>query len=156
MAVAHTPTGVHEFSARTDDERRVASDLDRILARIPEGQVDIQIGIHLRGEPGEMIPISPEHFRLLARIVGELARGRGVSLIPMEAELTTNEAARQLKVSRPFLIGLLEKGEIPYRMVGSHRRIRFSDLCAYKQRNDRNRLDALEELSALDQEYGLG
>ena len=88
--------------------------------------------------------------------MGELARGKSVSLIPMEAELTTNEAARQLKVSRPFLIGLLEKGEIPYRMVGTHRRIRFRDLCAYKEQNDRKRVDALEELSALDQEYGLG
>jgi excisionase family DNA binding protein len=155
MTVAHTPTGMHELSARTDDERRVASDLDRILAQIPDGQADIRISIHPRGGPGEMIPISPEQFRLLARIVGELARGHGVSLIPMEAELTTNEAARQLKVSRPFLVGLLEKGEIPYRMVGTHRRIRFRDLCAYKQRNDRKRLDALEELSALDQEYGL-
>jgi excisionase family DNA binding protein len=146
---------MHELSARTDDERRVASDLDRILARIPGGEADIQISIQSRGEPGERIPISPEQFRLLAHIVGELARGHGVSLIPMDAELTTNEAARQLKVSRPFLIGLLEKGEIPYRMVGSHRRIRFRDLCAYKQKNDRKRLEALEELAALDQEYGL-
>ena len=155
MTVAHTPTGMHELSARTDDERRVASDLDRILARIPGGEADIQISIQSRGEPGERIPISPEQFRLLAHIVGELARGHGVSLVPMDAELTTNEAARQLKVSRPFLVGLLQKGEIPYRMVGTHRRIRFCDLWAYKQRNDRKRLETLEELSALDQEYGL-
>ena len=156
MPVAHTPTGMHELSARTDDERKVASDLDRVLARIPAGQADIQISIHRRGGPGEEILISPEQFRLLAHIVGELAQGHSVSLIPMDAELTTNEAARQLKVSRPFLIGLLEKGEIPYRMVGTHRRIRFRDLWAYKQRNDRQRLEALEKLSALDQEYGLG
>jgi excisionase family DNA binding protein len=155
MTVAHTPTGMHEFSARTDDERRVASDLDRILARISDGQADIRISIHPTGEPGEAIPISSEQFRLLAHIVGELARGHGVSLIPMDAELTTTEAARQLKVSRPFLVGLLQKGEIPYRTVGTHRRIRFRDLWAYKQRNDRKRLEALEELSALDQEYGL-
>jgi excisionase family DNA binding protein len=155
MAVAHTPSGRHELSARTNDERRVASDLDRVLARMPDGQADIQISIQSREEPGEKIVISPEQFRLLAHIVGELARGHGVSLIPMDAELTTNEAARQLKVSRPFLIGVLEKGELPYRMVGSHRRIRFRDLCAYKQKNDRKRLEALEELAALDQEYGL-
>jgi excisionase family DNA binding protein len=155
MTVAYTSTGMHELSARTDDERRVASDLDRILAQIPDGNADIQIGVYHRGEPGAMYAISPEQFRLLAHIVGELARGHGVSLIPMDAELTTNEAARQLKVSRPFLIGLLEKGEIPYRMVGSHRRIRFRDVCAYKQKNDRKRLEALEELAALDQEYGL-
>ena len=155
MTVAHTPTGMHELSARTDDERRIASDLDRILARISDGPADIRISIHPPGEPGEAIPISSEQFRLLAHIVGELARGHGVSLIPMDAELTTNEAARQLKVSRPFLVGLLQKGEIPYRTVGTHRRIRFRDLWAYKQRNDRKRLEALEELAALDQEYGL-
>lgn len=155
MTIAHTPNGIHEFSARTDDESKVASELDRILAGIPDGQADIQISIRHPGGAGEGIPISPEQFRLLAYIVGELARGHGVSLIPMDAELTTSEAARQLKVSRPFLIGLLEKGEIPYRMVGTHRRIRFRDLYAYKQENDRKRLGALEELSALDQEYGL-
>ena len=155
MTVARTSTGMHELSARNDDERRVASDLDRVLARISAGQSDIQISIHRREGPGETIPISLEQFRLLAHIVSELARGHDVSIIPMESELTTNEAARQLKVSRPFLIGLLEKGEIPYRMVGSHRRIRFRDLYAYKQRNNRERLEALEELSALDQEYGL-
>ena len=156
MTAARTPTGMHELSARTDDERRVASALDRILAQIPDGEADVQISIQSGGQSGEMIPISPEHFRLLAHIVGELARGHGISLVPMDAELTTNEAARQLKVSRPFLVGLLEKGEIPYRRVGTHRRIRFRDLCAYKQENDRKRLEALEELSALDQEYGLG
>ncbi len=156
MTAAHTPTGTHELSARTDDERKVASELDRLLARIPESGADIQISIHRRGKPGETIPISPEQFRLLSYVVGELARGHGVSLIPMDAELTTNEAARRLQVSRPFLIGLLEKGEIPYRMVGTHRRIRLRDLDAYKRENDRKRLEALEELSALDQEYGLG
>jgi excisionase family DNA binding protein len=155
MTVAHTPTGMHEFFARTDEERRVATDLDRILARISDSQADIRISIHPPGEPGEAIPISSEQFRLLAHIVGELARGHGVSLIPMDAELTTTEAARQLKVSRPFLVGLLQEDEIPYRMVGTHRRIRFRDLWAYKERNDRKRLEALEELSALDQEYGL-
>jgi excisionase family DNA binding protein len=74
--------------------------------------------------------------------------------VPVE-RVVPNEAARQLKVSRPFLVGLLQKGEIPYRTVGTHRRIRFRDLWAYKQTNDRKRLEALEELSALDQEYGL-
>jgi excisionase family DNA binding protein len=154
MTAARTVSGLYELFARTDDERRVVADLDRILGQIPDEATNIQISIKKAGSE-EMIPISPEHFRVLAYILGELAQGHGVSLIPMEAELTTNEAARQLKVSRPFLIGLLEKGEIPYRMVGSHRRIRFRDLWAYKQRNDRNRLETLEELSALDQEYGL-
>jgi len=74
----------------------------------------------------------------------------------MNAELTTNEAARVLKVSAPFLIGLLEKGEIPFRKDGTRRWIRYADVMAYKQKTDQNRIKVLEELSALDQELGLG
>jgi len=70
--------------------------------------------------------------------------------------LTTNEAARVLKVSHPFLNGLLEKGDVPFRKDGTRRRIRYGDLMAYKQKTDQNRIKVLEELSALDQELGLG
>jgi excisionase family DNA binding protein len=155
MTVARTLTGLHELWARSADEQKLVAELDRALGHISNANPIIQIRIQAKDQPEEMIPISPEHFRVLAHILGELARGHGVSLVPMEAELTTNEAARQLKVSRPFLIGLLEKGEIPYRRVGSHRRIRYRDLMAYKQGVDRGRLQALEDLAALDQEYRL-
>ena len=156
MKAARIPTQPHEPVAQADDERRAILDLNRILEQIPDDEAAIQIRIQSTERAEETIPISRAHFRMLAHIVGELARGHGLSLTPMEAELTTTEAARELKVSRPFLIGLLEKGEIPHRMVGSHRRVRFRDLCDYKQRTVRVRLEALEELSALDQEYGLG
>jgi excisionase family DNA binding protein len=155
MTASRIPSGIHELFTRDDREKEIVSDLDRILAEIPDDEAKIQLSIQPKGRSKETIPISPEHFRLLTYIVGELARGHGVSLIPMEADLTPNEAARQLKVSRPFLVGLLKKGEIPYRMVGAHHRIRFRDLVAYKQRNEQERLKALEELAALDQEYGL-
>ena len=155
MIDARTPTGMHELFAHGDEDQKVVSDLDRILARIPDDEARIQISIQSKGQSEEMVPISRDHFRMLAYIVSELARGHGVSLVPMEAELTPNEAARQLKVSRPFLIGLLKKGEIPYRMVGAHHRIRFRDLWAYKEKTSKGRLEALEELAALDEEYGL-
>ena len=61
-----------------------------------------------------------------------------------------------LNVSRPFLVELLEKGEIPFHKVGTHRRVRFHDLMSYKQQTAQARYEALEELSALDQELGLG
>ena len=93
---------------------------------------------------------------MLNGILNEMAQGNAVTLIPMHAELTTQQAARILNVSRPFLIEQLEKGVIPYRMVGTHRRVMFKDLTEYKQTMDRNRLNALEELSAIDQELGLG
>ena len=84
------------------------------------------------------------------------AAGNAVTLIPVHAELTTQQAAQILNVSRPFLIEQLEKSVIPYRKVGTHRRVMFKDLMEYKQTMDRNRLNALEELSAIDQELGLG
>ena len=85
-----------------------------------------------------------------------MAKGNAVTLIPVHAELTTQQAAQTLNVSRPFLIEQLEKGVIPYRKVGTHRRVMFKDLMEYKQTMDHNRLYALGELSAIDQELGLG
>ena len=101
-----------------------------------------------------MIPVTA--FRLLNSILTEMAKGNAVTLIPIHAELTTQQAADILKVSRPFLIEQLEKGNIPFRKIGTHRRVMFKDLMEFKRTMDHNRLEALEELSAIDQELGLG
>ena len=71
------------------------------------------------------------------------------------AELTTQEAADLLNVSRPFLIGLLEDGQLPHHKVGTHRRVRFADLMTYKRRRDAESEEALRELTALSQEMKL-
>lgn len=92
---------------------------------------------------------------MFAQILALLASGQGVQIIPDAAELTTQQAADFLNVSRPYLIGLLETDEIPYRMVGTHRRIRFEDLREYRRRDDLKRRHAAEELTQLSEELGL-
>lgn len=78
-----------------------------------------------------------------------------MTLIPMTKELTTQQAADFLNVSRPFLIQLLEKGEIPFRKVGTHRRIKFGDVLRYRQEDDRKRADVAKVLTREAEDLGL-
>jgi excisionase family DNA binding protein len=94
--------------------------------------------------------------RLLVDVLTEMAKGNLVTLMPVHAELSTQQAADFLNVSRPFLIKLLEEGKIPYRKVGTHRRMLFFDVMAYKQQVDKQRLKTLEELAAQAQELDMG
>lgn len=95
-------------------------------------------------------------LRLLDEILGELAMGNAVKVVPIHAELTTQEAADLLNVSRPHLVKLLDESAIPHTKVGRHRRVKFADLMAYKQRRDAESRQAMEELAAQAQELGMG
>lgn len=92
---------------------------------------------------------------LMARVLALVAAGESVAIVPSHAELTTQQAADLLNVSRPFLIGLLEAGHIEYRTVGKHRRVKASSLHDYLREDERQRREAADELSALNQEMGL-
>jgi excisionase family DNA binding protein len=92
---------------------------------------------------------------LLVQILDEMSRGNGVKIIPVHAELTTQEAADLLNVSRPTLIQMVDSGTLEYRKVGTHLRIRVDSLMAHKRKLEADRRVALSELSAYDQEIGI-
>jgi excisionase family DNA binding protein len=105
--------------------------------------------------PGDEVVVPREAFELFVEVLANMAAGSAVTLVPVHAELTTQQAADLLNVSRPYLIGLLEAGEIDYRTVGKHRRVSAESLQRYVREDDLRRRRAADELSALNQEMGL-
>ncbi|MBK9622557.1 MAG: helix-turn-helix domain-containing protein [Candidatus Obscuribacter sp.] len=102
------------------------------------------------------IKLSKSMFIALTELLEEMAAGRAVMLIPVDAELTTQEAADLLNVSRPYFVKLLDDGKIPCRTVGRYRRVRYEDLMKYQQLADAKRQTAMDSLVAQAQELGLG
>jgi excisionase family DNA binding protein len=92
---------------------------------------------------------------LLREMLKEMSAGNAVTLVSVESELTTQQAADLLNVSRPYVVGLIEKGVLPVRMVGNQRRLPLKDVLVYKAETHAKALEALEEISAIDQELGL-
>lgn len=84
---------------------------------------------------------------LLMDILGELASGNAVQIVPVQAGLTTQEAANILNVSRPHMVKLLEEGQLPFRKTGRHRRVLFADLMNYKNKREHESLDAMQALA---------
>jgi len=104
---------------------------------------------------GHELPLSEQVYDLLRRMLIDLAQNRPVALMPLDHELTPNQAADILNVSRGFVLRLIEKGELPARMVGTHRRIRLEDTLAYKDKADAVADKALDELVAIEQDLEL-
>jgi len=131
-----------------------AEALGRVQAYLrshPDGPATVR----LLDDDGDQLVVPRAAVELLSRVLAHMASGHGVSVVPAHAELTTQQAADLLNVSRPYLIGLLDTGEIEYRKVGTHRRVLAGSLLDYKHRDDARRRTATDELTALAQDMEL-
>lgn len=135
----------------------LARESGRVLSTMLLTRADTQ-QIDFHDDQGSVRPvrIPTSALRLLLEVLTEIGQGNAVSIIPIHAELTTQEAADVLNVSRPFLVQLLEKGDIPFHKTGTHRRVRYQDVMDYKNSIDGERRKALAELAAQAQELDMG
>jgi len=104
----------------------------------------------------ELVTIPLKALKLLTSILSNMAEGKSIALMPTDAEISTQQAAEILNVSRPHVIKLLEKGEIPYKKVGSHRRILLQDILEYESKFKKKRRKQLNKLAAEAQKLNLG
>ena len=145
----------HRQLPPTAREAEIARSSGQVLARY--AGTDRPLTLRLAdGEEERPIELPTGAVSLLAHVLEAMAAGRGVTLVPEHAELTTVQAADVLNVSHPYLIKLLDEQAIPHRRVGTHRRIRMEDVMAYKDAVDRKREDVLDRLTREAQENGMG
>ena len=122
---------------------------------VPTGKEMVKLQFRSRAGVLQTTPLPQFAFKLLLEVLKQTALGNGVGVVPLRKEVTTHEAAEILNVSRPFVIGLLDKDEIPFRKVGTHRRIPLAALLKYKRQTDAIRDEALDFLAAQAQELKL-
>ena len=139
--------------AASDEEQSALSQLETVI-EAAAGSEEVP-GARIVGASGEAVEIPASVLQILRQSVYYLAHDQAVTVVPVGKDLTTQEAADILNVSRPYLIKLLEEGAIPFTMTGSHRRVPLADLLAYKQQRDAVRGEALDELTRLSQEMGV-
>ena len=143
------------FHLPNQDEVEQAKVSSRTLSKYA-GVERVQMTLKVDGQPTEDLILPGHVLQILLEVLSEMSKGNAISLVPHHHELSTQEAANLLNVSRPFLVGLLEKGEIDFRKVGTHRRVLLKDVMAYKESIDQRRKASLDELTALSQEEGMG
>lgn len=140
-------------SAEAAEEARAAL---RAMERLLPGEVR-RVRLQVEGASAKADAVMPRAaFELLLEILGQMANGNAVTIVPLHAELTTQQAADLLNVSRPHLIELLARQKIPFRMVGTHRRIPAEELLRYKREQDARSRDAADELTREAEEVDLG
>lgn len=149
------PTMKHEPVVATEAEAQEARAAAERLARLRARRARMRVRPE-KGREEDEVPLPASACKLLVEILNEMARGNAVTILPLHAELTTQQAADVLHVSRPYVIKLLDEGAVPFRRVGNRRKVRVSDLLAYKRRDDAARAAAADKLAAEGQRLELG
>ncbi|TVR78283.1 MAG: helix-turn-helix domain-containing protein [Saprospirales bacterium] len=147
-------TRIHEIKRPSKEEQRaalesydaLAATLEQINSDYPEIEIE---------ETKERIKVPLTALKLLAKILKETSRGRPISIVPVATEITTQAAAEMLGCSRPHLIKILEKGNIPFTKIGKHRRIKYQDVVRYKKKLKDQQRELLVEIMKADEESGL-
>jgi len=146
-----------ETALPVEREVAAAAESQRALAAFLSTQFETQrIQIFDAQNQAHQVELPTSALRLLVDILSEFAEGNAVKVVPIHAELTTQEAADMLSVSRPHLVKLLESGALAFHKTGKHRRIRFADLMVFKTEQDRASSQAMETLAKQAQELELG
>jgi len=135
----------------SENDARLATESSRRLAKFKPDSEEIRVSLN-----GEELVLPRAVFSLLSAILTEMSSGNAVTIFPIHAELTTQEAAEFLNVSRPHVVKLLESNAIRFSKVGTHRRIKFSDLREYKERQEAAREETLTELAEQAQGLKMG
>jgi len=144
-----------EINLPSEADALLAEQSSRALAAFINSKQNPEIVIK-KGKKQEKIELPAAALRLLVDILAQMAEGNAVTLVPIHHELSTQEAAELLNVSRPYFVNLLEEGKIPFRKVGTKRRILAKDVIAYKVKEDEARFKALAELTEEAQKLKMG
>lgn len=144
-------TTAPEFFSVTEMERTRLKQVEHIIVPLTGDPSPLK----LMSSDGRTIELPVPLLHLLQVAVHHLAHGQAITLVPTDQEMTTQQAADLLNLSRPYLIKMLERGDIPYTKTGTHRRVRLSDVMSYKNRRDAIRGEALTQLTQLSQDMGL-
>ena len=142
-----------ELAMPTDKESALAAETGRQIGSVINGAETVRAHFGPKDAATVELPITA--VRLLLGILEQMARGNAVTLMPVHAELTTQQAADLLNVSRTHFVQLLDEEKIAYRKIGTHRRVRAEDVLAYRRETECARREALDELTELDEELGL-
>ena len=134
----------------SEEDSALAQQASRVIAITQPSELRVKL------DDGQELVLPKAATRLIALLLTEMAQGNAVTIIPIHANLTTQEAADYLNVSRPHLISLLEGAKMPYHMAGTHRRIRFQDLVTFKESLEKRRREIMEDLAAQSQQEGMG